>query len=935
MKATVPETEAARVAALKRYDILDTPAEIEFDEIAELASQICGTPISLVTLINTDRQWFKANKGLDLAETPRDVSFCAHAILEEDVMIVPDAQKDPRFEANPLVRSDPRIRFYAGAPLSTPDGHSLGTLCVIDRQPRQLSSDQVMALKLLAHQVGALLELRYYRSLLTQELRRIERPEDALREVWDRVRELSDKIRQVFWLSDERGDRLLYISPSFDVFFGRPRHEFTTTRQLLELVHPEDRDISKAARVNQPIEYRICRPDGTIRWMRQEAFVLETSAGDVRRAVMAEDITDAAIARLARRETEESFRLLVDSVTDYAIFALDAEGNVASWNPGAQRIKGYAEDEIIGRHASRFFTPEDIDKGLPEAEQAAALRKGRNLVEGWRVRKDGSRFWASVSTVPLFDESHKLKGFAKVTRDMTERRAAEEALKASEKRFRQTVANLRDALWIMDPNSFAVIYANPAYERIWGRSAESLYESRDSLLDGIHPQDREQFDRAYEEWMKTRQFDEEFRVVRPDGSERWVRGRAFSIRGDDGKLLFRAALGEDVTERRRAHQERQRLQERLVQSEKLELVGRLVGGVAHDFNNLLAIIAASSSLVDDALAANDAAREETREIRNATERAAKLVDQLLSVSRPGARVPEPTDLSEIVAGMESLLRRTLGEDISLVTGLAAVPAVMMDRSHAEQVVLNLVINARDAMPEGGTVRIATMLGQVVEGEAERRSLVGGDYVQLIVSDAGRGMTDEVRAHIFEPFFTTKPAAEGAGLGLATVQGIIMAAGGSIEVASEPGKGTTFWIYLPITEQTPEPRELGAETIDAVGEGKLVLFVEDEQALRRVVRKTLEKAGYSVVEASTPTEALSLLDGGERPQILLTDVVLPEMPGPELAERAASAAPDIATVFISGYAEDELERRAISASRLLRKPFTSTELLNALQQAVAG
>ena len=552
---------------------LDSPREPEFDEISELAAQVCHTPIALVTLVDAERQWFKSSLGIDQEEIPRELSFCAYAIAEEqNAFVVPDARADPRFNRLPLVTDDPYVRFYAGIPLEMKSGHNLGTLCVLDSEPRDLTEHQRRALQALAHQVTALLELRRYRRELLRQLNVAERPEDALSSTWDSISQLARRIRQVFWLEDPDAGEIVYLSPSFDLLWGRSRADFTgkPPSALLEAVHPHDRALVAERKGPEPIDYRIQRRDGRVRWINHESFELITAGGARRVASLAEDVTD--------------------------------------------------------------------------------------------------------------------------------RVTAEAALHVSEQRFRQMLEHLDDAVCVAEPETLRPVFVNRAYERIWGRSPDSLYERSDSWTDAIHPDDRWRLDAGLERWADTARFDQELRILRPDGELRWVRARAFPIVGEDGEWLLLAGMGEDVTEQKTARAERGRLEETLGQAQKLEVVGRLAGGVAHDFNNLLAIIAGSASILDERVEP-DELRTETREILDATDRAAKLVTQLLAVSRPRTPATASTDLTLLARGTEGLLRRTLGEHIRIALDLdPATPPARLDRSHAEQVLLNLAVNARDAMP---------------------------------------------------------------------------------------------------------------------------------------------------------------------------------------------------------------------------------------------
>ena len=789
----LPSNEHERLEELLSLDVLDSPREPEFDEISELAAQVCDTPIALVTLLDAERQWFKSRLGIDQEEIPREHSFCAYAIAEEQkAFVVPDARADPRFNQLPLVTDDPYVRFYAGIPLEMKSGHNLGTLCVLDSEPRDLTEHQRRALRALAHQVTALLELRRYRRELLHQLNAADHPEDALSSTWDSISQLARRIRQVFWLEDPEAGEIVYLSPSFDLLWGRSRADFTgkPPSALLEAVHPHDRARVVERKGPEPIDYRIQRRDGRVRWINHESFELVTAGGARRVASLAEDVTD--------------------------------------------------------------------------------------------------------------------------------RVTAETALHVSEQRFRQMLEHLDDAVCVAEPETLRPVFVNRAYERIWGRSAESLYERSDSWTDAIHPDDRWRLDAGLERWADTARFDQELRILRPDGELRWVRARAFPIVGEDGEWLLLAGMGEDVTEQKTARAERGRLEETLGQAQKLEVVGRLAGGVAHDFNNLLAIIAGSASILDERCEP-DELRTETREILDATDRAAKLVTQLLAVSRPRTPATASTDLTQLARGTEGLLRRTLGEHIRIALDLdPATPPARLDRSHAEQVLLNLAVNARDAMPGGGVLSISVSPSD--------------DRVRLAVSDSGIGIPEELRDRIFEPFFTTK-AASGTGLGLSTVQRIVRSAGGDIELHSRPGGGTSFELLLPVATAAPAaPGDLAGVGEPEHGTGT-ILVVEDEAPLRRVIARTLERAGYRVLAPETALAARDQIRGDSAGfDLLLTDLVMPDLSGEELARELATVSPDTPTVFMSGYAPGGSPSARPGEDSVIAKPFRPDELLAQIRVA---
>jgi two-component system cell cycle sensor histidine kinase/response regulator CckA len=514
------------------------------------------------------------------------------------------------------------------------------------------------------------------------------------------------------------------------------------------------------------------------------------------------DITEQKRGEEALRQSEEQFRLLVATVKDYAIIMLDPAGHVVSWNEGAERIKGYRADEIMGQHFSRFLPREDIEAGKPALALKIAVEQGTYEETGWRVRKDGTRFWANVVITAIRDQAETLRGFSKVTRDITERKHLEEQLR---------------------------------------------------------------------------------------------------------------------------------------QSQKMEAIGSLAGGIAHDFNNLLMVITGYSQLLLDRLDQGDPLRGDIKEIKQAGERAAGLTQQLLTFSRRQMLTLEVLDLNAIVTGMGNMLRRLIGENIHLVLRPEqALGMVKADRGQIEQVIMNLVVNARDAMSRGGQLTIETANVEMNETQASRHgNLKAGAYVMLAVTDTGCGMDVDTQARIFEPFFTTKEQGKGTGLGLSTVYGIINQSKGSIEVESEPGKGSTFTIYLSRIKS--EVKTEGSAVAAGVPRGsETILVVEDEDIVRGLLRKVLQANGYVVLEAASGRDALWLSQDHAGPiQLLITDVVMPGMNGRELAERLMPLRPDMKVIFISGYIDDAVVRKGVAEfqANFLQKPIEPSILMRKVREVL--
>lgn len=513
------------------------------------------------------------------------------------------------------------------------------------------------------------------------------------------------------------------------------------------------------------------------------------------------------------------------------------------------------------------------------------------------------------------------------------------ALRDSEERFRQITERIGEVFWMTDLAKGKVLYVSPAYESIWGRSCASLYENPGAWLDAVHPDDRERIREATLR-RPAGGHGEEYRIVRPDGSVRFIRDRAFAVPDAAGNAYRVVGVAEDVTERHQAEEERRALEAQLRQSQKLEAVARLAGGVAHDFNNVLGVILGHAELALRQLPADHPLAGRLGAIHDAAARSAALTRQLLGFSRRQAIAPRVLDLNAQLEGMQRLLQRMIGEDVELRFVLAPdLWPVVLDPSQVDQVVANLAVNARDAMPEGGRLTVET--ANVLLDEADCRIHEGarpGEYVMLAVSDSGTGMDSDTRERAFEPFFTTKPEGKGTGLGLATVYGIARQNDGFVGLDSELGRGTAVRVYLPRSRQAPQPRVAAMDAASSLRGQETVLVVEDEAPLREVAASVLEELGYRVLRAPGAAEAIALSasHAGEI-DVLLTDVVMPGMSGRRLADELRSSRPGIRVIFTSGYAADMISHRGVleAGTHFLEKPFTRESLGRKLREVLAS
>ncbi|WP_424133899.1 PAS domain S-box protein [Roseomonas chloroacetimidivorans] len=626
----------------------------------------------------------------------------------------------------------------------------------------------------------------------------------------------------------------------------------------------------------------------------------------------------------------QAAEMLIQAVVDYAIYMLDPRGYVVSWNPGARRIKGYDAEEIIGSHFSRFYTEEDRAVGVPEHALRTAAETGRFAAEAWRVRKDGTRFWAMVVIDPIRIDG-ELVGFAKITRDMTEQRAAHLAALESERRFRLLVQGVHDyAIFMLDTEG-RVSNWNTGAQRIKGYTADEIvgqhfsrFYTPEDVAAGVPA-------RALATARREGRYEAEGWRRRKDGSRFWASVVIDPIRDDDGELIGFGKVTRDLTERREAQLQLEQSREQLFQAQKMEALGQLTGGLAHDFNNLLTGISGSLDLLRTRVAQGRVG-ELDRYIgaaQGAASRAAALTHRLLAFARRQTLDPKATDANRLIEDMGELVRRTTGPAVQVRTLLHPhLWPTLCDANQLENALLNLCINARDAMPEGGQLTIET--DNLVMEAHHTTELPPGDYVAVTVSDTGVGMSPDVLERAFEPFFTTKPLGQGTGLGLSMVYGFARQSDGLVRIRSELGKGTAISILLPRHQGSAEAGEELPESAEAprTGAGETVLVVDDEPTIRMLVTEVLEDLGYSAIQAEEGPSALKALQAARRVDLLVTDVGLPGgMNGRQLAEAARMIQPKLRVLFITGYAEtvalnpDHLE----PGMHVLTKPFAMAVL----------
>jgi PAS domain S-box-containing protein len=622
----------------------------------------------------------------------------------------------------------------------------------------------------------------------------------------------------------------------------------------------------------------------------------------------------------------ERLQLLLNAVKDYAIYLLDRNGYVSSWNTGAERFKGYTADEIIGQHFSRFYTEPDRANGLPQRALRTASEAGTFEAEGWRVRKDGTQFWTSVVIDPVRDSDGAVIGFAKVTRDISHRLEAEAKLRESEQRFRMLVEGVRDyAIYMLNVDG-VISNWNTGAQAIKGYTAQEIVGQHFSRFYTALDQANGEPARALAIAAREGKFENEAIRVRKDGTPFWAHVVIDPIYDEAGALTGYAKITRDVTERRRAQDQIEAGKAALAQSQKLEAIGRLTGGVAHDFNNLLTVIRGSAELLQRPGLTEEKRRRYVTAIAETADRAAVLTGQLLAFARQQPLRPQKFDLALRLDGMEHIISTTIGSAIrySVEVGPEA-GSIEADPSQFETAILNMVVNARDAMPAGGHLTIG--LERVAHKPAIRNHAEAeGEFVRIWVRDTGTGIDPEKLPRIFEPFFTTKAVNKGTGLGLSQVYGFAKQSGGDIAVTSELGCGTTFSLYLAHAGLGAEQAIAGRQPADprAIFLERRILLVEDNETVGRFAISALTELGQHVVWAPHAGAALERLSKGEHFDLVFSDIVMPGMSGIELAQTIRAKWPALPVILTSGYSHVLAEAGA-QEFELVHKPYSMESL----------
>jgi PAS domain S-box-containing protein len=613
--------------------------------------------------------------------------------------------------------------------------------------------------------------------------------------------------------------------------------------------------------------------------------------------------------------------LSAENVADFAVERVDR------LQAGLERLREGGVDVVL------------LDLGLPDSQGLDTFRRAQKgtpdvpiiVISGLadeRMAVEAVRSGAQDYLVKGRIEGPKL---ARAIRYAIERKQSATELRESEERFRELAENVREVFFVTDAATGRLVYTNPAYEQMFGHSREYAYSKPLAWTEAVHPEDRDRIMAARAVAHVGETILDTFRVVGSDGTVRWVRSSATPVKDASGTFSRVVGIAEDITELKRA-------EEQFYKAQKMEAVGRLAGGIAHDFNNLLVVILGTADLLLEDLGPADPRRADVQEIRKAGARAADLTRQLLAFSRQQVLETKVLDVNGLVADLDTLLRRLIGEDVELKTVLAPeLGRVRTDPGQLEQVIVNLAVNARDAMPQGGQLTIETADADLDQSYARVHEPVRpGRYVMIAVSDTGTGMSEETKARIFEPFFTTKEQGKGTGLGLAMVYGIVKQSDGYVWAYSEPGAGTTFKIYFPRVDDPAAPRERTTREAARPRGTETILLVEDDEQVRASTRKMLVSLGYRVIVAESGAQAFDLMDRHQGDlHLLVTDVVMPKVSGRKVVEELRHRRPGLKALYLSGYTDEAVVRHGVLEGGVpfLQKPFSVDALARKVREVL--
>jgi PAS domain S-box-containing protein len=830
------------------------------------------------------------------------------------------------------------LRSFIMVPLFSKD-EVIGVLSVRSSRPNAYSETELRLMERIGHQVaGAIANAQLFADR--------KRAEEALRKSQQLLESTFISLRDAVFIIDAKTVEIIECNPAASEIFGYSRNELvgrtTSFLHINEASLEEFRRHLYAAVEREGflsrLEFKMRRKDGTVLSTENSVVPLNDEQNKLIGWVsVVRDITEHKRAEEAIRQSEERYRTILENVED-GYYETDLRGDLTFFNDSLCRMLEYSKDELMGM-SNKQYTDEENRKKLFAAFNEVYTTGKPAKGFGWQVfTKGGKKLFGEVSVSLIKDSQGQPIGFRGIARDVTEQRQAEEALRTEKQRFETLLENAPFGVIMIDrKGNFK--YVNSKFVELFGYDLNDI------------PHGREWFRKAYpdpdyrhhviENWIHDSNITEAgenvpriFTATCKDGTKKTI--RFITVQLGTGEYLMSC---EDITLVQRAEEEKAALAEQLRQSQKMEAIGRLAGGIAHDFNNLLTVIRGYSQLSLLDLNENDKLRGNIEEIQKATQRASDLTHHLLAFGRRQIMEMKILNLNTLLKDLDKMLHRVIGEDIELTYLLSEeIGKIRVDPGQMEQVILNLAVNARDALPYGGKLTIETSDAELDEAYAHTH--IGskpGRYVMMSVSDTGQGMSSEVRERAFEPFFTTKEKGKGTGLGLSTCYGIVKQSGGNIWAYSEPGRGTTFKIYLPLAEEFSKETKDKADRAEILKGSETILAVEDQMEVRKLVAKILTGQGYTVIEASNGEQAMKAAqeNSGKKIHLLLTDVVMPGMSGRELAETLGLLHPNMKVLYMSGYTDNAIVHHGVleEGVNYIQKPFTLDALARKVREVL--
>lgn len=919
MKTASPSNELARLELIRQCQGVDTDPEQAFDDLVRLAAQVCDTPIAVINLVHENRQWFQAQIGLDKAEIPSDFGVCPIFIQKKEIVIITDTLTDRTTRNSSVVTSYPYMRFYAGVPLITPEGEAIGTLCVIDRIPREISQEQVESLRVLSRHVVTHLHLRHKLAALactTLEYQQLE-AQLALRE-----KLLTDFLENgtvgLHWVGPDgiikwaNQAELNLLGYSREEYIGQHIAKFHVDQPVID-------DILNKLAANEIIhnyEARLRCKDNQIKHVLINSNVFWENGEFIHSRCFTRDITDR---KMLEEERDRFFTLSLDMLC-----IANVEGYFKRLNPAFEETLGYTNQELLAQTFFNFIHPEDLVSTIEELEQLTDGRPTSKFENRYRC-KDGSYKWLAWRAFPLVEEGL----IYAIAHDITLDKQAEEERKQIEHQIREQAALLdiaTDAIFVQDMQ-LKIMFWNKSAERLYGWSASEILgtDISDILL---YRDTKFQYPEILETVAKNGSWHGELNQLTKYGKKIIVQSRWTIVKDEENQPKSILIVNTDITEKKQ-------LESQFFRAQRMESIGTLASGIAHDLNNVLTPMLIAIQLLQIQLD-DERCQRLLPVLESNIKRGADLIKQVLSFARGIEGERTLLQLNHLISEISQIVRQTFPKSIELSTDIPQdIWTIYGDATQLHQVLINLCINARDAMPNGGILSIKAENVFVNENLAKINiDAAVGYYIAISVADTGIGMSQEVVDRIFEPFFTTKELGKGTGLGLSTVIGIVKSHGGFVNVYSEVGKGTKFHVYLPAQAEKETEQIESIQMIE--GQGELIFIVDDEIAIREITKTSLETSGYNAILASNGVEAIKIYQHYyQKISLVLLDMMMPNMGGVTAIDKLREINPGVKIVAMSGVNSSEMGS-IISDKKvkgLLAKPYTTRELLNTISEAI--